>query len=90
MSITSPCISVCVTDPTSDLCYGCARTTNEIKKWSSFTDKEKIDTIEKGRSRMAGWQLESFDKAYNEGKVDLELVLNYQLLELQMVLQALQ
>ena len=42
MSITSPCISVCVTDPTSDLCYGCARTTSEIKKWSSFTDEEKL------------------------------------------------
>ncbi len=48
MSITSPCISVCVTDPTSDLCYGCARTTNEIAKWSSLTDKEKLETIGKG------------------------------------------
>ena len=66
MSITSPCISVCVTDPTSDLCYGGARTTNDIAKWSSLTDKEKLETIEKGRSRMDGWQLESFDKAYKQ------------------------
>ena len=66
MSITSPRISVCVTDPNSDLCYGCARTTNEIKKWSSFSDEEKLATIEKQRSRMDGWQLESFDKAYKQ------------------------
>ena len=34
MATTSPCINVCVTDPDSDLCYGCARTTPEISKWS--------------------------------------------------------
>ncbi len=66
MSITSPCISVCVTDPTSDLCYGCARTTPEIKKWSSFSDEEKLANLEKQRSRMDGWQLKSFDKAYKQ------------------------
>ncbi len=66
MSITSPCISVCVTDPTSDLCYGCARTTPEIKKWSSFSDEEKLANIEKQRNRMDGWQLKSFDKAYKQ------------------------
>ena len=41
MTIPSPCISVCVTDPDSDLCYGCARTTPEIAKWSKYTDEEK-------------------------------------------------
>ena len=41
MTIPSPCISVCVTDPGSDLCYGCGRTTPEIAKWSKFTDEEK-------------------------------------------------
>ena len=66
MNITSPCISVCVTDPASDLCYGCARTTSEIKKWSSFSDEEKLANIEKQRNRMDGWQLKSFDKAYKQ------------------------
>ena len=32
MTITSPCINVCVTDPNTDLCYGCSRTTKEIKE----------------------------------------------------------
>ena len=66
MTIPSPCISVCVTDPDSDLCYGCARTTPEIAKWSKYTDKEKKQVIEISRSRMSGWQLEAFDKAYKE------------------------
>ena len=65
MTIPSPCISICVTDPGSDLCYGCARTTPEIAKWSKYTDEEKKQLIEISRSRMSGWQLEAFDKAYN-------------------------
>jgi len=68
MTIPSPCISVCVTDPNSDLCYGCARTTPEIAKWSKYTDEEKKQVIEISRSRMSGWQLEAFDKAYNQKK----------------------
>tara|TARA_B100000214_G_scaffold317152_1_gene250936 strand:+ start:1048 stop:1305 length:258 start_codon:yes stop_codon:yes gene_type:complete len=66
MTIPSPCISVCVTDPDSDLCYGCARTTPEIAKWSKYTDEEKKQIIEISRSRMSGWQLEAFDRAYKE------------------------
>ena len=46
MAITSPCINVCVTDPDSDLCYGCARTTPEISKWSKYTDEEQKQIIE--------------------------------------------
>ena len=69
MAIVSPCINVCVTDPESDLCYGCARTTAEITKWSSYTDQEQKAVIALGRSRMDGWQLKAFDKAYQQ-KVD--------------------
>ena len=66
MAIVSPCINVCVTDPNSDMCYGCARTTDEIKKWSSYSDKEQTDVIQAARSRMDGWQLKAFDKAYQQ------------------------
>ena len=69
MAIVSPCINVCVTDPNSDLCCGCARTTDEIKKWSSYSDEEQKKVVEIGRSRMDGWQLKAFDKAYKQ-KVD--------------------
>ena len=37
MSVVSPCINVCVSDPETDLCYGCSRTTKEIKEWSQKT-----------------------------------------------------
>ena len=66
MTIVSPCINVCVTDPNSDLCYGCARTTEEITKWSSYSDQEQRDVIKSGRLRMDGWQLKAFDKAYQQ------------------------
>ena len=66
MTIPSPCISVCVTDPGSDFCYGCGRTTPEIAKWSNFNDEEKKQVIEISRSRMHSWQLEAFDNAYTE------------------------
>ena len=62
------CINVCVTDPESDLCYGCARTTAEITKWSSYSDKEQTEVVEASMSRMDGWQLESFQKAYKQKK----------------------
>ena len=68
MAIVSPCINVCVTDPESDLCYGCARTTAEITKWSSYSDKEQTEEVEASMSRMDGWQLESFQKAYKQKK----------------------
>ena len=66
MAIVSPCINVCVTDPESDLCYGCARTTAEITKWSSYSDKEQTEVVEASMSRIDGWQLESFQKAYKQ------------------------
>ena len=69
MTITSPCINVCVTDPDNDLCYGCSRTTKEIKEWSKYNDEEQLQVIEISRNRMDGWQRKAFDKAYNE-KVD--------------------
>ena len=66
MAITSPCINVCVTDPDTDLCYGCSRTSKEIKEWSKYNDEEQLKVIEISRNRMDGWQRKAFDKAYKE------------------------
>ena len=66
MTITSPCINVCVTDPDTDLCYGCSRTSKEIKEWSKYNDEEQLKVIEISRNRMDGWQRKAFDKAYKE------------------------
>ena len=52
MTITSPCINVCVTDPDTDFCYGCSRTTKEIKEWSKYNDDEQLEVIKISRNRI--------------------------------------
>ena len=64
--IVSPCISICKTDPISGYCYGCARNSEEKIKWKDKnTDEEwKLENLKEIRSRMMGWQLDSFEKSY--------------------------
>jgi uncharacterized protein len=40
-SLISPCIGVCIIDPASGYCVGCARTIAEIAGWLDFTPEEK-------------------------------------------------
>ena len=63
----SPCISICKTDPVSGLCYGCARNNEEKRIWKdeNTTDEWKIKNLEEIKSRLSGWQLESFKQSYN-------------------------
>lgn len=37
----SPCIKVCVVEPASGLCSGCARTLAEIAGWATFQSAER-------------------------------------------------
>ena len=64
--IVSPCISICRTDPISGYCYGCARNSEEKIKWKDKnTDEEwKLENLKEIRSRMKGWQLQSFEESY--------------------------
>ena len=64
--VTSPCISVCKTDPISGFCYGCGRSNDEKKTWKdeSTTNEWKLNNIEELRSRLNGWQLEAFNESY--------------------------
>ena len=64
--IVSPCISICKTDPISEYCYGCARNSEEKIKWKDKnTDEEwKLENLKEIRSRMKGWQLQSFEESY--------------------------
>ena len=63
--IVSPCISICKTDPISGYCYGCARNSEEKIKWKDKnTDEEwKLENLKEIRSRMKGWQLQSFEES---------------------------
>ena len=65
--IISPCISICKTDPVSGLCYGCTRNNEEKRIWKdeNTTDEWKIKNLEEIKSRLSGWQLESFKQSYN-------------------------
>ena len=65
--IISPCISICKTDPVTGLCYGCARNNEEKRIWKDekTSDEWKIKNLEEIKSRLSGWQLDSFKQSYN-------------------------
>lgn len=42
MAVPSPCINVCTLDEASGLCRGCARTLDEIARWSSLSERDKL------------------------------------------------
>jgi predicted Fe-S protein YdhL (DUF1289 family) len=37
----TPCVSVCVLEPDTGLCAGCARTLDEIARWATMTADER-------------------------------------------------
>lgn len=39
--LPSPCISLCVMDPETDLCQGCQRSIDEIIDWSGASETSK-------------------------------------------------
>ena len=74
--ITSPCISICKTDPRTGFCYGCGRTDEEKKTWKEekTTVIWKKENLNKLMLRMSGWQLETFKESYsNKIKTGLSL-----------------
>ncbi len=65
--IISPCISICKTEPITGYCYGCSRTNNEKKMWKeqSTSSEWKLDNLKEIKTRMSGWQLETFEESYS-------------------------
>ena len=66
-NIVSPCISICKNNHSTGYCYGCARNNEEKRIWKdeNTTDEWKIKNLEEIKSRLSGWQLESFKQSYN-------------------------
>ena len=64
--ITSPCISICKTDPQTGYCYGCGRNNDEKKIWKleNTTEQWKNDNLMNIQKRLTGWQLKSFKDSY--------------------------
>ena len=64
--ITSPCISICKTDPVTGYCYGCGRSSEDKKHWKleNTSDQWKSSNLNDIKKRLSGWQLESFKDSY--------------------------
>ncbi len=74
--ITSPCISICKTDPVSGFCYGCGRTNEEKNTWKdeNTSNEWKINNLEDLKNRLSDWQLKAFEESY-KSKIETGLSL---------------
>ena len=65
--VVSPCIGICKSDTITGFCYGCARNSEEKLRWKDKNsgDDWKLKNLIEIKSRMKGWQLDSFEKSYN-------------------------
>ena len=48
--VPSPCKSLCKLDG-QKICQGCYRTSSEISFWTTMSNEEKLDVIEKAKQR---------------------------------------
>jgi predicted Fe-S protein YdhL (DUF1289 family) len=53
MTITSPCIDICVMDPDSELCSGCLRALHEIAVWGGLSETDQQVILTKIKARRA-------------------------------------
>ena len=74
--VTSPCISICKTDPLSGFCYGCGRTNEEKNTWKdeNTSNEWKISNLEDLKNRLSNWQLKAYEESY-KSKVETGLSL---------------
>ena len=53
MAIVSPCIGICSLDPATGFCRGCRRTLEEIARWMSMDDSQRLAVLAALRERAA-------------------------------------
>lgn len=51
--VQSPCVRICLIDPSSQICVGCGRTGDEIARWSAISDRERAQILEELPARLA-------------------------------------
>ena len=39
---STPCVNVCVVEPSTGLCIGCGRTVDEIGRWGALSEPERL------------------------------------------------
>ncbi|HVL72840.1 MAG TPA: DUF1289 domain-containing protein [Beijerinckiaceae bacterium] len=52
MSISTPCLRVCILDPETGLCEGCGRTGQEIADWYLMTEEQRLAVMAGLEERM--------------------------------------
>lgn len=52
MTISTPCIRVCILDPETRLCEGCGRTPDEIGAWYRLREEERLRVMATLEERM--------------------------------------
>ena len=40
--VSTPCVKVCLLDPETGLCEGCGRTREEVARWVSLSEEERL------------------------------------------------
>ena len=63
--ITSPCISICKTDPRTGFCYGCGRTNEEKKIWK----EEKTTVVWKEENVKLSNEWSVFKKLFKKSNI---------------------
>ena len=53
-NVPSPCLSVCVMDPQTEVCAGCWRSLEEIGVWSRISDEAKRQVWHRIKQRLTG------------------------------------
>ena len=50
-STSSPCNGFCEIDKKTNLCKGCFRTISEIVSWQNYSDKQKLEVLQRVKER---------------------------------------
>ncbi|MDF1748695.1 MAG: DUF1289 domain-containing protein [Alphaproteobacteria bacterium] len=66
--VASPCVGICKMDSTSDLCIGCARSTEEIAEWRSGSEdwRQSVWAVIPGRLAKLGATVQRLPKDERE------------------------
>jgi predicted Fe-S protein YdhL (DUF1289 family) len=70
--VETPCLGICLIDPQDGLCAGCARTLDEIARWSLMSDAERRAIMEalpdrRPRRRKGGREARLRDRSAASG-----------------------
>jgi predicted Fe-S protein YdhL (DUF1289 family) len=51
LDIPSPCVGICRLDPSTGLCLGCMRTSDEIAAWPRASPVQRLQIVDQLRAR---------------------------------------